>query len=261
MAAALRAAVAQAAHGAVMTTPPSLPSLAGLSWSRHKKPGFSTRVASHASGREVRVALMSYPLYEFEAVYDGLASSATRVRRPRHREPAKPDGLFPAAAGPVRHLPLHRSRRQHGHRRRLRNRRRHDHGVYDDALARRISRTGRLGDGVANVYLNGVRSRGHDGLTTPNMLTFTAAPGAGVIGLGRFFLRFQLPLSRRPDGLRGIHVEPLEARQHEIPQRELAARHEAGIVRAHHLPEQRARKSRRAAADGGQLSRSRSLPG
>ena len=60
-----------------MTTPPSLPSLAGLSWSRHKKPGFSTRVASHVSGREVRVALMSYPLYEFEAVYNGLASSAT----------------------------------------------------------------------------------------------------------------------------------------------------------------------------------------
>jgi hypothetical protein len=60
-----------------MTTPPSLPSLAGLTWSRHKKPGFSTRVASHVSGREVRVALMSYPLYEFEAVYSGLASSAT----------------------------------------------------------------------------------------------------------------------------------------------------------------------------------------
>ena len=60
-----------------MATPPSLPSLPGLSWSRHKKPGFSTRVASHVSGREVRVALMSYPLYEFEAVYGGLASSAT----------------------------------------------------------------------------------------------------------------------------------------------------------------------------------------
>ncbi len=60
-----------------MTTPPSLPVLAGLGWSRHKKPGFSTRIASHVSGREVRVALMEYPLYEFEAVYDGLASNAT----------------------------------------------------------------------------------------------------------------------------------------------------------------------------------------
>ena len=60
-----------------MTPPPALPSLPGLAWARHKKPGFSTRVASHASGREVRVALMSYPLYEFEAVYRGLTSSAS----------------------------------------------------------------------------------------------------------------------------------------------------------------------------------------
>lgn len=57
--------------------PLALPSLPGLSWSRHKKPAFSTRVASHVSGREVRLPLMSYPLYEFEAVYAGLASSAT----------------------------------------------------------------------------------------------------------------------------------------------------------------------------------------
>ena len=42
-----------------MTAPPSLPALPGLAWSRHKKPGFSTRVAQHVSGREVRVALMS----------------------------------------------------------------------------------------------------------------------------------------------------------------------------------------------------------
>jgi uncharacterized protein (TIGR02217 family) len=60
-----------------MTAPPALPILPGLSWSRHKRPGFSTRVASHVSGREVRIALMSYPLYEFEAVYNGLASSST----------------------------------------------------------------------------------------------------------------------------------------------------------------------------------------
>jgi hypothetical protein len=60
-----------------MTTPPSLPSLAGLTWSRHKKPAFSTRVAPHVSGREVRVALMAYPLYEFDAVYSGLASNST----------------------------------------------------------------------------------------------------------------------------------------------------------------------------------------
>jgi hypothetical protein len=59
-----------------VTVPAALPVLPGLAWSRHKKPGFSTRVASHVSGREVRVALMSSPLYEFEAIYDGLASSS-----------------------------------------------------------------------------------------------------------------------------------------------------------------------------------------
>ena len=60
-----------------MTTPPTLPTLPGLTWSKHKKPGFSTRVASHVSGREVRVAFQAYPLYEFEAKYDGLTDSAS----------------------------------------------------------------------------------------------------------------------------------------------------------------------------------------
>jgi hypothetical protein len=60
-----------------MTIPASLPGLPGLAWSRHKRPGFSTRVASHVSGREVRVALMNYPLYEFEAVYSGLSSASS----------------------------------------------------------------------------------------------------------------------------------------------------------------------------------------
>jgi hypothetical protein len=60
-----------------MSTPPQLPALAGLTWSRHKKPGFSTRVAQHISGREVRVPLMAYPLYEFELNYGGLSSSSS----------------------------------------------------------------------------------------------------------------------------------------------------------------------------------------
>ncbi len=43
----------------------------------HKRPTWSTRVASHVSGREARTALYSYPLYEFEVTFDGLASDAT----------------------------------------------------------------------------------------------------------------------------------------------------------------------------------------
>ena len=58
-----------------VTTPPSFPVLAGQGWSVHKRPTFSTRVASHVSGREVRRSLYAGTLYEFEVSYDGLASS------------------------------------------------------------------------------------------------------------------------------------------------------------------------------------------
>ena len=59
-----------------MTTPPSFPVLRGQGWSVHKRPTFSTRVASHVSAREVRTALYSHALYELEVTYDGLASNA-----------------------------------------------------------------------------------------------------------------------------------------------------------------------------------------
>ena len=59
-----------------MTTPPSFPTLAGQGWSVHKKPLFSTVVAPHVSGREVRTALYQNPIWQFEVVFDGLDSSA-----------------------------------------------------------------------------------------------------------------------------------------------------------------------------------------
>jgi hypothetical protein len=59
-----------------MTTPPSFPTLPGQGWSVHKKPTFSTIVASHASGREVRDSLWQYPLWEFELTFDALASDS-----------------------------------------------------------------------------------------------------------------------------------------------------------------------------------------
>ena len=57
-----------------MTAPPSFPVLPGQTWSVHKRPSFSTRVASHVSGREVRRANYAAALYEFEVGFDGLAS-------------------------------------------------------------------------------------------------------------------------------------------------------------------------------------------
>lgn len=61
-----------------MTVPPSFPILPGQGWSVHKKPSYSTRVASHVSGREVRAPFYSNTLYEFELTFDGLASNAAR---------------------------------------------------------------------------------------------------------------------------------------------------------------------------------------
>jgi hypothetical protein len=60
-----------------MTTPPSFPTLSGLGWSVHKKPTFSTIVASHVSGREVRDPLYQNPIWQFELTFDGLDSTSS----------------------------------------------------------------------------------------------------------------------------------------------------------------------------------------
>ncbi len=60
----------------VPAMPFDFPTLPGLSWSVHKKPTFSTRVASHVSGREVRSPYFMQGLYEFELTIDGLDSNS-----------------------------------------------------------------------------------------------------------------------------------------------------------------------------------------
>lgn len=57
-------------------TLPTFPSLSGQGWSVHKKPAFSTLVASHSSGREVRCAQYQNPIWTFELKFDGLASDS-----------------------------------------------------------------------------------------------------------------------------------------------------------------------------------------
>lgn len=59
-----------------MNAPPTFPVLPGQGWSVHKRPQFSTRVASHVSGREVRLADYAQALYEFELRFDGLAGGS-----------------------------------------------------------------------------------------------------------------------------------------------------------------------------------------
>ncbi len=163
-----------------MTTPPSLPILPGLSWSRHKKPGFSTRVASHVSGREVRVALMTYPLYEFEAVYNGLTSSASAFAALGASSLQSLMGFFLQLQGQFGTF-LYADP--------------DDDSVLGQAFATGDGSTATftmmrsLGGflepvgwvtGITNIYVNGTvqPSTGYS-LTTPNSLTFTSAPASG----------------------------------------------------------------------------------
>ncbi len=59
-----------------MTTPPLFPALPGLAWPQIKKPTFSTIVAEHVSGREVRAVLYRNPIWEFELSFGALAGDA-----------------------------------------------------------------------------------------------------------------------------------------------------------------------------------------
>jgi len=60
-----------------VSAPPLFPTLPGQGWSVRKKPVFSTIVAAHVSGREVRDALYQDPIWQFELTFDGLGSDAT----------------------------------------------------------------------------------------------------------------------------------------------------------------------------------------
>ena len=55
------------------------PLLAGQDISFTKKPTFSTIVAPHVSGREVRDALYQNPIWEFEVSFNALNSSPGNI--------------------------------------------------------------------------------------------------------------------------------------------------------------------------------------
>lgn len=50
------------------------PTLPGLGWSLHKQPNWSTRVATHQGGREIRAASQQYPVWDFELTFEVLPS-------------------------------------------------------------------------------------------------------------------------------------------------------------------------------------------
>ena len=130
-----------------MATPPSFPTLAGLGWSVHKKPVFSTLVASHVSGREVRDAALPKSDLAFELTYRRPIFIADRLPWPWIRFPANAAGIFLTASRAIRDLPFRRSDRQRRDERDLRHRRRSHADVHLLALHGRFPRAGRLGSG------------------------------------------------------------------------------------------------------------------
>jgi uncharacterized protein (TIGR02217 family) len=175
-----------------MTTPPSLPTLPGLAWSRHKKPAFNTRIASHVSGREVRVALMSNPLYEFEATYGGLTSSASGFAGLGASSLQSLMGFFLQLQGQFGTFlytdPEDNAATGQGI------------GVGDGATTAFVFARALGGfaepvgwvTAVSHVYLNGtLQSAGSYSLTAPNTLSFTTPPGAGVVVSADFAFAFQ----------------------------------------------------------------------
>jgi uncharacterized protein (TIGR02217 family) len=161
-------------------SPPLLPTLPGLTWSRHKRPGFKTRVATSASGREVRVPLMAYPLYEFEAVYSGLPSSLLYPGPLGSTDLQTLMGFFLQMGGQA-YTFLYLDPDDNTVTGQV-------IGIGDGSTtAFQISRSlGGFNEPVSwvadlqNVYLDTVLQPSGYTLTTPNTLTFGSAPGSGV---------------------------------------------------------------------------------
>ena len=174
-----------------MTTPPSFPTLPGLGWSVHKKPVFSTIVAEHVSGREVREALYQNPIWQFELTFDALSSSPTTYSGLGANSMQTLLGFFLACQGQYSTF------------------------LYtdpSDSAAANI--TFAIGDGttriftfsrymgaflepvgwvtgVSNVYLNGVNQASGWSLSNPNSLVFTSAPSAGASVAASFTYAFE----------------------------------------------------------------------
>jgi uncharacterized protein (TIGR02217 family) len=174
-----------------MTTPPAFPALSGQGWSVHKKPVFSTIVASHVSGREVRDALYQNPIWQFELTFDGMDSTGSTYAGLGANSLQTLMGFF------------------------LENQGQYGTFLYTDPTDNTATDVSfATGDGatttftfarymgaflepvgwvrsVSNVYLNGVNQGSGWSLSTPNSLVFGTAPASGVSIAATFAYAFQ----------------------------------------------------------------------
>lgn len=174
-----------------MMTPPSFPTLAGLGWSVHKQPKFSTIVASHVSGREVRDALYQNPIWQFELTFDALDSS---------------NGSYPGIGANSLQSLMGFFLEMQGQYGTFLYTDPTDSAVTNGAIAACDGTTTTftfarfMGSflepvgwvtSVSNVYLNGVNQASGWSLVNPNSLVFTSAPGSGVAISASFAFAFQ----------------------------------------------------------------------
>ena len=172
-----------------MPTPPTFPTLSGQGWSVHKKPAFSTLVASHVSGREVRDALYANPIWNFELTFDGLDGGSGYGGLGANSLQSLM-GLFLQCQGQFgTFLYVDPT----------------DSVVANGAVATgdgattTFTLTRSLGGfvepvgwvtGVAGVYFNGVSQPSGWSIANPNSLVFATAPGSGVVVTASFTFAF-----------------------------------------------------------------------
>jgi len=174
-----------------VSAPPPFPTLAGQGWSVHKTPLFSTIVASHVSGREVRDALYQNPIWRFELTFDGLGSDSVSYPGVGAQSLQSPMGFYVQCQG------------QYGS------------FLYtdptDNAVANQVFATGdgattvftfsrSLGGflepvgwvtNVSQVTVGGAAQASGWSLNAPNSLGFTTAPASGALIGASFSYAFQ----------------------------------------------------------------------
>lgn len=172
-----------------MPTPPSLPSLPGLSWNVHKKPTFSTRVSSHTSGREVRAGLYARALYEFELEYEALDSNGAHPNL-QSQSLQTLLGFYLQCQGQLNTF-LYTD--PNDNTASGQNVGTGDGTTKSFILPRTIggfSEPASYVTNISSILLNGTPTGAYT-FTAPNIITFTTAPGAGVIITANFTFAFQ----------------------------------------------------------------------
>jgi hypothetical protein len=174
-----------------MTTPPSFPTLTGLGWSVHKKPLFSTIVAAHVSGREVRNALYQNPIWQFELTYEGLDSTSNTYPGLGANSLQTLMGFFLQMQGQFGTF-LYADPTD--------NTSTNATFANGDGVTRTFTFSRFMGaflepvglvTSVSNVFLNTVNQPSGWSLSAPNSLVFTTAPGPGVSIAATFTYAFE----------------------------------------------------------------------